>query len=460
MDIVTTLKAIVLSALLLGCSAFAATDAQAQRSTAQISGMISVDHTIDSTGDYSGIGVAIVHFNPAESVLDTLFYETTDVNGMFSGTARFTERSDYVISITRNQRLISTSTVVLADGDDINMSAEIPGFSESFRAESVENTAVNDFRRVERNFNRVVDFINSGYSEVTQDTIPVILRTWSDLYWSVQDMHPNTLAAESGTLRSIEIIQGWDDALALRRAKQGLREMSDFKSERASIAADAITRIDGLDAGIAFIDSVRTLDISEDDHIILEMRKIELLTEHNQNDRALRYLNDFRLKYGDDQTLNQWADIYSYDIENLSKGLPIPEFSLLLQDERTLSNTDFEGKYLLIEVVNLASGRYMTDHTLLSFIYEDVKDEVQFLTIPTTESPITIRAFYEERPTSWPVAKSRQVHSAGLMDKLNVVVQPTRVLVAPDGTIVRKYSGTDLSVIENDIKTLLNEDPS
>ncbi|MCH8556175.1 MAG: redoxin domain-containing protein [Balneolia bacterium] len=446
--------------LLLGVSFLTNGEAQAQSSSAEISGMITVDHTLDSTGDYSGIGVAIVHFDQFNSQLDTLFYAVTDVNGMFSGTASFRERNEYVISITRNQRLISTSTVVLADGDAVEMRGEIPGFSETFRAESVENSAVNDFRRVERNFGRVVDFINAGYTEVSQDTIPILMRTWSDLFWSIQDTHPNTLAAETGTLRSIEVIQGWDDELVLQRARQGLREMSEFKADRATIAADAITRLNGVDRGIAFIDSIRTLDISEDDHILLEMRKIELLTEHDDNERALRYLNDFRLKYADDRTLNQWSEIYLYDIQNLAKGMPMPEFELLLQDERRVTNSDFEGKYLLLEVANLASGRYITEHTLLSFLYEDINDEVQFLTVPTTESPVTIQAFYEERPTPWPVAKSRQVHSAGLMDLLNVVVQPTRVLVAPDGTIIRKYSGTDLSVIENDIRTLLNEDPS
>ena len=51
------------------------------------------------------------------------------------------------------------------------------------------------------------------------------------------------------------------------------------------------------------------------------------------------------------------------------------------------------------------------------------------------------------------------VHNADLMRRLNVLVQPTRILVAPDGTIVRKYSGTEFSVIENDIRQLLNQTP-
>ena len=423
---------------------------------ANVSGTITVDRNLDQTGDYSGIGVAIINFDAAAGGLDTLFFARTDRSGNFSGTARFSERDEYVISITRNERLISTSTVVLANGDHITISAEIPNFTDTFRARSRENNAVHDYRRVERNFNRVVDFISSGLTEVTPDTIPYLLRTWSDLFWSVHELHPGSLAAETSTLRSIEILQGWDDELVLSRARQGIGRLNLFKSDRAILASDALIRLEGMQPALAFVDSVMALDIRDEDIILLEMRKIEILAQFNENDRALRMLRDFRIAFGSDPTLAQWADFYMYDIENLAPGMPLPEFELLLQDERTVNNSSFTGRYLLLEIANLASQRYQGEHALMRFLYEDVRNRVQFLTLPTNESPITIRAFYDERPTAWPVAKARQVHNADLIRRLNVIVQPTRILVAPDGTIVRKYSGTEFSVIENDLRQLLN----
>lgn len=432
----------------------------AQRLSANISGTITVDRALDSTGDYSGIGVAIVHFDPNDNRLDTLFYAVTDLQGRFSGIARFQTKDEYVISVTRNQRLISTSTLVLANGEDVRISSQIPNFTDHFRAESPENTAVSDFRRVERNYSRIVDYINAGFTSVSQDTIPILMRTWSDLFWSLNDLHPGTLAAESGTLRAVEILQGWDDDRTIYLAKQSLLSQNRFIADRALIAAEAITRTRGLEYGLAFIDSVRTVDIPEDDHIILEIRKIELLSDFNERERALRYLNDFRSKYGEDFTLLQWANMFAYDLENLAKGMPMPEFQLNLRDERTVTNSDFEGKYLIVEIVNLASRRYMTDHTIMRLLYEDVRDKVQFLTIPTNESPVTISAFYDERQTPWPVSKARQVYAANLIELLNVVVQPTRLLIDPNGNIVRKYSGTEFSIIENELRTLLNQDPS
>ncbi len=441
-----------------------ADEAQAQENrfpySAQISGIITVDHNLDDTGDYSGIGVAIIEYDRSAERIDTLFYAVTDVNGMFSDNARFKERDEYVVSVTRNQRLISTATLVLSEGDDVEIRAEIPAFAETFRAKSRENNAVSDYRRVERNYNRVVDYINSGVAEVTQDTIPVLLRTWSDLYWSVDELHPNTLASETATLRSIEVIEGWDDELALARAKHGLANKKRFTADRASIAAGALTRLQGADQGLAFIDSLLQTGIPEEDAILLEMRKIEILVEHDQAEEALKLLAEFRENHGDDSTLEHWADIYSYDLQHLAQGMEAPFFELRLRDERTVRNSDFEGRYLLIEVVDLATPRYMTQHTLMNFFHEEVKDEVQFLTVPTNESAITISAFYEERPSNWPVAKAREVHRAELMDTFNVVVKPTRLLIDPDGKIVRKYTGTEFSIIEQDIRTLLNEEPS
>ncbi|MCC5934271.1 MAG: hypothetical protein LAT75_02280 [Candidatus Cyclonatronum sp.] len=451
--------ALLLAAILLFMPVLLFAQGSAGSMRANISGTITVDRNLDQTGDFSGIGVAIVNFDAAAGGLDTLFYARTDRSGNFSGTARFSERDEYVISITRNERLISTSTVVLANGDHITITAEIPGFNESFRAQSRENNAVHDYRRVERNFNRVVEFISSGMSEVTQDTIPVLLRTWSDLFWSVNELHPGSLAAETSTLRSIEIMQGWDDALVLRRARQGIGSLNLFKSDRAILASDALLRLEGMDAAIAFVDSVQTLNMREEDRILLQMRKIEILAQFNQNEQALRMLRDFRIQFSDDPTLAQWADFYMYDIENLAPGMKLPDFELLLQDERTVTNDSYTGRYLLLEIANLASQRYQGEHALMRFLYEDVRSRVQFLTLPTNDSPITIRAFYDERPTGWPVAKARQVHNADLIRRLNVIVQPTRILVAPDGTIVRKYSGTEFSIIENDIRQLLNQTP-
>jgi peroxiredoxin len=427
----------------------------------EISGMISVDSSLDSTGDYSGIGVNIVYFNSEANRVDTLYTATTNRNGMFRGTARFPERDEYVISVSRNGRQISSASIILQDNDPVEVTGEIPDFNNTYKVRSVENDAARVFQRVERNFNRVVSFINSGVSEVTQDTIPTLLNTWSDIYWSVSERHPNTLAGETGRMRAAEVIQGWDDRRALERARTSMRDSDDYLAERSIIAAEALERLEGTDAGLAFTDSVMQLSrLDEDSRLSLEMHYINTLIDAGRNEAAIRKLTAFREKYEDRRELQRWSVLTQYDVANLSPGMPLPDFELELMDERSIDRSHFEGKYALIEVVNLASESYITEHTFMQFLYEDVKDDVQFLTLPVNESPVTVQAFYEERDTTWLVAKTRQVYEADLIVKFNVGLQPTRFLIGPDGNIIRKYSGTDLSVIENDLRTLLNEDPS
>ena len=452
----------MMMAAVLGSGIFGTLQAQSGMPySTEISGMISVDNRLDDTGDYSGIGVTIVYFNDESNRVDTLFAATTNRNGMFSGRASFPERDEYVLSVSRNGRQISSAALILQDNDPVEITGEIPEFNRTYEVRSAENDAARDFRRVERNFNRVVRFINSGVSEVTQDTIPTLLNTWSDIYWSVSEMHPNTLAGETGRMRAAEVIQGWDDARALERAKTAMRESGEYLAERSMIASESLIRLQSTDAALAFTDSVMQLSrLDDDSRLSLEMHYINMLIDAGRNEAALEKLAAFREKYEPRRELQRWAVLTEYDVANLSPGMPLPDFELELMDERSIDLSHFEGKYALIEVVNLASQSYMTEHTYMQFLYEDVKDEVQFLTLPVNESPVTVQAFYEERDTTWLVAKTRQVYEADLIVKFNVGLQPTRFLIGPEGTIIKKYSGTDLSVIENDLRILLNEDPS
>ena len=74
-------------------------------------------------------------------------------------------------------------------------------------------------------------------------------------------------------------MQGWDDALVLRRARQGIGSLNLFKSDRTILASDALLRLEGMDSALAFVDSVQTLNLRGEDRILLQMRKIEILAQ-------------------------------------------------------------------------------------------------------------------------------------------------------------------------------------
>lgn len=426
--------------------------------TASISGEITVDPALDDTGDYSGITINIFRLG-GEVLSDTVFTATTNREGAFSGTARFSEKAEYTASVSRHGSVLSIFSVILADNDNIVITAQLPGFDESLEIKSNEQTAMDTYYRVDRNYVRMVEIINSGVIEVTQDTIPVILDTWSDLFWSIRDQHPGTLAADIGTLRSVEILGGYHDEKLIARVREALSDGSSYIAAKAQVGANAIFRLQDVDSALAFLDSVRAGNIPLEDDIVLEMESIEIMINHGRENRAKNQLMDFRQRYQHIERLAEWVDVMIYDIENLFPGLPIPEFTLRLQSGGSVNSADLTGKVFLVEVVNFTNEIYKTEQTLLNLLFEEYgPDKFEIITIPIHDSRVTVNAFVEDRSVPWKVVAAGQYSSRSVFDTFNLTILPTRILVDSDGKIVRKYSGTNISFIYNDILELLNEE--
>lgn len=431
--------------------------AQTLKST-RISGSITVDERLDNTGDYSGISVHIVDIGGPRGI-DTLFSAITNIDGTFSGTARFRNKGEFTASISRYGIPLAATALILAPNDPVTLTGQLPNFDDTVEIKSKEHGAMNTYQRVERNYNRIVDFINSGAVEVTQDTIPVIINTWSDLFWSVRELHPGTLAADIGTLRSVEILAGFNDEVVLSRVRQSLADQSLYTAAKVRLGAGAKLRLQGAKPAIAFIDSVLTMRIPEEDRIVLEMESIEIKIDNGMEQEAKTRLLAFRERHKSSPSLAEWVDVMMYDIEHLFPGLPAPSFSLQLHRGGRVQNQDLLGKTVLIEIANFASQAYQTENTLLGLLYESFKDRnFEIVTIPIHDSRVTVNAFVQDRNIPWPVVSAGQFNSADIIQKFNLTVIPTRILIAPDGTIIRKYSGTNFAIIQNDILRILEEE--
>lgn len=426
--------------------------------TTPINGTITVDERIDNTGDFSGISVHIVDIGGPRGV-DTLFAAVTNIDGSFSGIARFRNKGEYTASISRYGIPLAASAIILAPNDPVTIQGQLPNFDDTVQISSNEHGAMNTYMRVERNYNRIVDFINSGAVEVTQDTIPIILNTWSDLFWSVREMHPKTLAADIGTLRSVEILAGFNDEVVLSRVRESLSDESLYTAAKVRIGAGANLRLHGPKPAISFVDSVLTMRIPEDDRIVLEMESIEIKIDNGMEQEAKTRLLAFRERHQNSPALADWVDVMMYDIEHLFPGLPAPSFSLQLQRGGRVQNEDILGKTVLLEIANFASPSYQTENTLLGLLYDRYKDRnFEIITIPIHDSRVTVNAFIQDRAIPWPVVSAGQFNSADIIQKMNLTVIPTRILIAPDGTIIRKYSGTNFAIIQNDLIRILEEE--
>ncbi|MDX1585726.1 MAG: hypothetical protein R3222_03245, partial [Balneolaceae bacterium] len=63
--------------------------------TALIEGSFSVSDSIDSSRDFSGIGLTVISRDSANADADTLFHQMTDSTGTLQGQARFRDRRQY-----------------------------------------------------------------------------------------------------------------------------------------------------------------------------------------------------------------------------------------------------------------------------------------------------------------------------------------------------------------------------
>jgi peroxiredoxin len=431
--------------------------AQQSYSTA-VNGTITVDEALDPSGDYSGIIVSILGFGEFTGI-DTLLTAVTDVNGNFSGTARFDAKREFTATVSRHGVNLASFGIILADGDPVTITGQLPDLNLNLEVQSAEQDAMNTYQRVERSYNRVIDFINSGMVEVTQDTIPTLINTWSDLFWSVQTMHPQTLAGDLGSLRSVEILGGFDDEKLVKRMYEALSGGSVYKAAKVRLGADALFRLEGVEPALSLVDSMLTTKLQPEDLIVLQMDAIEIRIEHGREQEAKNLLMEFREQHSDNPMLADWVETMVYDIENLFPGMYIPEFSLQLQRGGRIQNTDIREKLFLIEFANFANPEFQTETTLLTFFYQQNSERgFQVITIPIHDSRITVNAFIEDRNIPWPVVAAGQYNAADLASLFNLSVLPTRLLVDSEGRIVRKYSGTNIGIIQNDISILLNEE--
>jgi hypothetical protein len=122
------------ASILIGCSR----DSKDSQMSTYISGQITVDEQLDSSGDYSGIELLVSFQNPDGELRDTVFYAVTDVDGRYSGVARYSERDIYPVIISRNRNTFGVQNMIFADGDSIIFNAQLPNVSQSLMIDRSE----------------------------------------------------------------------------------------------------------------------------------------------------------------------------------------------------------------------------------------------------------------------------------------------------------------------------------
>ncbi|MEX0890448.1 MAG: hypothetical protein WDZ33_02820, partial [Balneolaceae bacterium] len=82
---------------------------------------------------------------------------------------------------------------------------------------------------------------------------------------------------------------------------------------------------------------------------------------------------------------------------------------------------------------------------------------IDFVTIPFGANNVMMEAFFEERARLWSFAEPGSFEPDKLIERFNINVVPTRILVDRHGNVVRKYEGTEYNDIIRGLQAVLRE---
>jgi len=424
---------------------------------AHISGQITVDEELDSSGDNSGIEL-IVSFQRADEPRDTLFFARTDEDGYFSGTAQFERRDVYPVVVTRNRNAFGILNVVFADGDSVSINAKLPDVNDTAEISSKENDVLRTFQRVERNFNRVAQYINIG--AVSEDSVTIELQNWSNIYWQIYEENPGTLASDLAGNMSVSILSGWNDSLMVERAESLIGAKNRLRSNGRSVMLDYYAETEGLDRAVSFLNRIETLSDNQDDKMTIKMDLIELLYDSSRTAEATEELNQFKETYSDVTLAMEWAENIGYDIEFLAPGSPFPDFTFETINEDSVSSDGMSGSPYIIEFTRLDNRLYQQQFDRTVAIYQIYSNfGLDIITVPIAANQIAVEAFFSERDLYWYFVQPNSFDTDDLVERFNINRVPTRFLVDSDGTIIRRYIGDEFQEVVRGLQNITSQNP-
>jgi len=432
-----------------GCSS------EPETKTTYITGQFSVADSMDQSNDFSGIGLTLTKKDSANADADTLFHRVTDSSGTFSGAVSFDESRQYSATLSRGGRNLGRVGLILADGDTINISATLPNLRESLTISSTEHDAMKVYERISKNFERIRKYANAGV--LKGDSLQQEIVKWSDMFWQVHSDNKGAIAAELAARDAIRILQGFDNQKMMNRLRS-VQEQDKFSDLGATVGKNHIAQSQGLEPTLSYLDTLKQVTADSSKRMRISMERIKLLYDSARVDAAKQELQAFKEEFNPKIQPAEWVESMSYDLNYMSPGDTIPEFSFT-ENGQTISRDSLLGTPFILEVTRLSNRLYQNqfDRTVaIHSIYKNYGLEV--VTLPLDESQITVDAFFDERPKPWPVADAQTFDRNQLLEKFNVRLIPTRFLIDREGKIIRKYVGQEYQDVIDGIQILIQKE--
>lgn len=224
---------------------------------------------------------------------------------------------------------------------------------------------------------------------------------------------------------------------------------------------------------LRLLDSDRDRWQAEDDYYL---RCIEYAKAHISEPIAAIYLG----MMANDHTLAQYADsmpdnvrhgylgalldgrLKAYDMvsrvrdenNNPRIGAPMPQFACLDIDGNEISSDHFAGKYVVLDFWGTWCRWCMAGIEPMGKLYHDNIDKMVLIGVNSRDDEDTYRKAIAERHMDWPQIANKEGADEDLALTYAVGAYPTKVVIAPDGTLAIYHEGED-EEFYNQMKKLL-----
>jgi len=444
-DVKGLLSAGLVAITLAGCGS-----SEDERFQTYATGRLTISTQTDSTTDFSGFEVLLAAQYDGD--VDTLAIAVTDVNGDFELEISARESGVYPLIVRRAGVELSTSQFVVAQGDTSQISGSFPLNGRRLRIVSPENASWMAYINSKAQYSlSMVDMLETGDS--AHLSIPQISEQTASMLWSLRDLYPGTYGAELASVESVQMLEGWNDALAVDHVLDlDLDNPHIVDAVRAARRSEA--RIAGQEASINlinyFLQNIQDIDRKASLAAELVVAHTDSLNRQAALEAALTLRRDYP-----DSKWSEWATRAAYEVENLLPGMPAPPFSVVTRDGEIFSLSDAADRFFVLEFYEPRSRIFQQELAERDIVFQAMNPLV-FTTLSISMEPDRDinEALFEENVHAGAFAYASE-QSLDIGAAYNIHVLPTRFLIDRDGYIMGKYSGYGLRPLEEDLVAIV-----
>ena len=418
-----------------------------------LSGRLTVSADVDSVADYRGFEVLVALDNQGQP--DTLGYAETDSAGAFQLDVTAPTRGIYAIVISRRGQILKLGELAVADGDSATLDATFPMGNRRLRLRSPENAAWAAYQNTKaQHNNNLLALIQGG--QYDENGVRNHVEQTTMIFWNMRSTFPNTMGGEVASAEAVIMLGGWNDSLALARAREISPQNINF-ADVGRAARQAQARIAGQEAALQLVRDFQARADEDEERAQLQSEIVLAHMDSLQHGEALAAAQELAATYPGSPWA-RWADRAVYELENLLPGMAAPAFAVRTATGDSLALESLRGRVVLLEFYRPQDEVYQREFEARNALAEVAgEDSLSLVSISLEPDTLLNEAFLEGRDAPGFHAFAPDAQENMLVRTYNVNVLPTRFLIDFDGNIVGKYVGGTMAALREDILELLGK---